>query len=218
MDRDREGMAPYMKRTRNYSLLVLLLLASLPLYAQQQPQQPPQPPSPEGKEGTFYLGVMGSNFRHRSVGSRNERGNTPGFGAMFGRFLTDHIKFEIRGGTSEEELIRPNLAVEIDYYASAYIGLSYDWSMFSRVYGQFGMSYVETSARGSALGEFPLADIDEEYISQDFGSSFLFGLDLDFLGNSVLFLEYGRLHKGDATSTESGIQIWQSHAGIRYDF
>ncbi len=206
-----------MKCTFVYSLVLVLLLAAQPLHAQQQPQQPPQPPSPEGKEGTYYLGLMGNNFRHRSVGDQHERGNTPGASAVFGRFMTDFVRLELRGGYSEEEIIRPDLAVQIDYYASAYIGLSYSWSMFSRLYAQFGMSYVETSAEGSALGEFPLGNIDEDYLKGNFGESFLFGFDLDFIGNSVLFFEYGRLHS-DTDTTETDIQIWQSGAGIRYDF
>jgi len=194
-----------------------LMLLSLTASAQEQmPQQQQQPemPEPEGKADTWYLGLTATNFHHRSVGQFNETANTMAGGLKFGRFMTDHIKMELRGGWGmERDHVTSDLQVEIDHYASAYIGVLYPWSMFSRVYAQFGVSWVEAEARGE-VGEGEFDDISDDYFNGNFGDSFLFGIDFDFIGNSHIFLEAGRLHSD--TTTE--IQLWQYNTGLRFDF
>ena len=197
-----------------FILSCALMLISHAACAQQMPQQQPEMPEPEGKADTWYLGLTATNFHHRSIGQLNRTANTQAAGLKFGRFMTDYIKMELRGGWGvEKDKPRPDLEIGIDHYASAYIGVLYPWSMFSRVYAQFGVSWVEAETRG-ATGEDEFSDIPEEYFEGNFGDSFLFGVDFDFIGNSHIFLEAGRLHSDTVTE----IQLWQYNTGLRFDF
>lgn len=124
-----------------------LLLASLPGMAQQRSKKP-QEAEAESKAGEYYLGITGSHFRHKHIGGGNNKATVTAAGVVFGKFLNDYVKMEARGGSApsppQEE--SANLELDIDYYASAYIGVYYHWTLFSRAYAQFGMSHVETTA------------------------------------------------------------------------
>lgn len=198
--------------------LILVLLFSAFAEAQQQRRQRPEMPEPESMEGRYYFGVTATNFYHRSIGSDGDRANTPAYGLMFGKYLNDFIKVELRAGAGHDtDDPAANLEeVEIEQYASAYMGLYYHWTMFSRVYGQVGMSHVESAAKGTDLGESntPFSELDEDYLESSLSPSFIIGADTNFLWNSNLFIEAGRLHKESST----GIQVWQYNTGIRLDF
>lgn len=198
--------------------LILVLLISSFAHAQQPRRQRPEMPEPESLKGTYYLGATATNFYHRSIGSNGDTANTPAYGLMFGKYLNDFIKVEVRAGAGHKtDGPAPNLEeVEIEQYASAYMGLYYHWSLFSRVYAQVGMSHVESSARGTDLGESrsPFSDLTEDYLETSLSPSFILGADVDLIGGSDLFLEAGRLHSDSVT----GIQIWQYNTGIRFNF
>lgn len=199
-------------------LILALLVTSFAQAQQPRQQKKPKMPEPESLKGRYYLGATASNLRHRSVGSDGDAADTPTYGLVFGKYLNDFIKLEVRGGTGyDSDTPAPNFEeLEIDYYASAYMGLYYHWSMFSRIYGQVGMSRVESSARGTDLGESgtPFENIDEDYLGTSLSPSFILGLDTDFVWGSDLFVEAGRLYSDSATE----IQIWQYNGGIRLEF
>ena len=198
--------------------LILVLLMSSFAHAQQPRRQRPEMPEAESLKGTYYLGVTATNFYHRSIGSNGDTANTPAYGLMFGKYLNDFIKVEVRAGAGHKtDGPAPNFEeVDIEQYASAYMGLYYHWTLFSRVYGQFGVSHVESSARGTDLGESqtPFAELEEDYLKNSLSPSFIIGMDTDFLWNANLFIEAGRLH----SDTVTDIQIWQYNTGIRFDF
>lgn len=198
--------------------LILALLVSSFAHAQQPRRQRQKMPEPESLKGSYYLGVTATNFYHRSVGSDGDTANTPAYGLVFGKYLNDFIKVEFRGGVGHDtdSPAQGLEEVEIERYASAYMGVYHHWSMFSRVYAQVGMSHIESSARGTDLGESrtPFSELNEDYMETSLGPSFLLGVDTDFFWNSNLFLEAGRLHDDSVTN----IQVWQYNTGIRFDF
>lgn len=210
-------------------LFTLLLFIPGPVLGQQPPHQAPQQPQAEPLESRYYLGLFASNHQHRSIGSNNDRTDTQGVGMVFGRFLTDHFRVELRGGADvEKNKPDPALDIGIDGYISAYMGLYYPWAPFSAFYAQAGISGVQATAFGPALEEprtrldeddreVVVADftgLDEDYLGTPFSASFLLGIDLNLFGNAYLTAEYGRLHR----DTQSGVQIWQSNLGLRYIF
>lgn len=196
--------------------LILVLMTSL-AQAQQPQQQRQKMPEPESMEGRYYLGFTATNFYHRSVGN-GKTANTPAYGIQFGKYLNDFIKVEFRGGKGQDtDSPAPGLEeVEVEAYGSAYMGLYYQWTMFSSAYAQAGISHVETSARGTDLGESgtEFSSLSEDYLENNLSPSFLIGMDTDFIWNSSLFIEAGRLHADTVTK----IQIWQYNAGLRFAF
>jgi hypothetical protein len=168
--------------------LILVLLISSFTHAQQPRRQRPERPEPESLKGSYYLGITATNFYHRSIGRNGDTANTPAYGLIFGKYLNDFIKVEFRGGAGHKtDGPAPNLEeVEIEQYASAYMGLYYHWSLFSRVYAQVGMSHVESSARGTDLGKSrtPFSELNEDYLETSLSPSFILGLDTDFVWNS----------------------------------
>jgi len=69
---------------------------------------------------------------------------------------------------------------------------------------------------GTDLGKSrtPFSELNEDYLETSLSPSFILGLDTDFVWNSNLFLEAGRLHSDSVTD----IQVWQYNTGIRFDF
>ena len=213
-----QGMALYMNRALIAATgLILVLLVSSFVHAQQPRRQKPEMPEPESLKGRYYLGLTATNFYHRSIGRNGDTANTPAYGLIFGKYMNDFIKMEFRGGAGHDsDSPASNLEVEIDYYASAYMGVYYQWSLFSSVYAQVGMSQVESSARGTDLGESrtPFSELKEDYLETSLGPSFILGVDTELAWNSKLFLEAGRLHDDSVTN----IQVWQYNTGIRFEF
>lgn len=199
--------------------LILALLVTSFAHAQQPRQQKkPEMPEPESLKGRYYLGATATNFYHRSIGNDGDTANTPAYGLVFGKYLNDFIKMEIRAGAGQDsDAPAPNLEeVEIDHYGSAYMGVYYQWSLFSSVYGQAGITRVESSAEGTDLGESatPFSELDEDYLQGSLSPSFILGADTNFVWNSKLFLEAGRLYDDAANN----IQVWQYNAGLRLEF
>ncbi|XOZ34672.1 outer membrane beta-barrel protein [Halomonadaceae bacterium KBTZ08] len=193
----------------------LLVATSLPTMAQQKPRRPQQQEA-ESKAGEYYLGVTGSHFRHKNLGDGNGKATVTAGGAVFGKYLNDHIKVEVRGGAAPSpETEADDLKLDIDYYASAYMGAYYHWTLFSRAYAQFGVSHVETTAtRTSEDDDGNVTVTREPYLDHSFSRSWLVGTDVDFIGNSSLFVEYGQLHQDNTTH----IRIRQWNLGLRMDF
>ncbi|MDX1588793.1 MAG: hypothetical protein R3296_07625 [Oleiphilaceae bacterium] len=192
-------------------------------------QRAPQVPKPDAMEGRFYLGVLGSNHQHRSIGRDNDRIDTQGAGLILGRFLTDHFLVELRGGGDfEKDKPDPALDIHVDGYISAYMGLYLPWTHYSALYAQMGVSGVKGDAVGPALEEprterdendreVVVADftgLEEDYLGTPFSASFLLGVNLKLFGDAYISAEYGRLHR----DTQSGVQIWQSNLILRYVF
>ncbi|MEQ6884558.1 outer membrane beta-barrel protein [Salicola sp. Rm-C-2C1-2] len=204
-----------MRRIAVLLIVSALLVASLPGLAQQR-QKRPQQQEADSKAGEYYLGVTGSHFRHKKLSDGNGKATVTTTGVVFGKFLNDHVKVEARGGAApspEEETA--NLELDIDYYASAYIGVYYHWTMFSRAYAQFGMSHVETTAtRTSEDDDGNVTVTEDSYLETSLSRSWLVGTDVDFIGNSSVFVEYGQLHQ----DTTSHIRIRQWNLGLRLDF
>ena len=204
-----------MQRALAVLICSALLLASLPGMAQQRPQRP-QEAEAESKAGEYYLGVTGSHYRHKGIGGSDNKTTVSAAGAMFGKYLNDYVKIEARGGASPStKEATSDLELEIDYYASAYIGVYYHWTLFSRAYAQFGMSHVETMSRRTEEDDDGNVTVTEEpYIESGLSRSWLVGTDVDVIGNASLFVEYGHLHQ----DTTTGIRMRQYNVGLRLDF
>ena len=192
-----------------------LLLASLPGMAQQR-QQRPQEREAESKAGEYYLGILGSHFRHKNLSGGNNKATVDTAGFMVGKFLNDYVKIEARGGSALSPTQEtPDFELDIDYYASAYIGVYYHWTLFSRAYAQFGMSHVETTSRRVSEDDDGNETVTvEPYLETGLSRSWLVGTDVDVIGNAALFVEYGQLHQ----DTTSHTRIRQWNAGLRLDF
>lgn len=193
--------------------LILGLVATLSQAQQPQRRQMPSAPQPDSLAGQYYIGVTGSQFEYREIDDENL--TTGAAGILFGKYLNDFIKFETRSGFGlGSDSPQQDLNAEVDFYASAYMGVYYQWSRFSQLYAQAGVSHVRASASGSDLDAFE--DIDSDLLDNSFSPSFLVGLSVDVGWSSALFLEAGRLHSDPAA--RSGIDIWHYNTGLRYTF
>ena len=179
------------------------------------------------REGRYYAGILGTTINHRSVVEIIEvddtgvRSTTDAWGSgatlVFGKHITDLFHVEVRAGLGLEdaELRADQASLEIDHFASWYIGLHYPVTSYANIFGQFGFSYIEGEAQlnsAEAVNDFP--DLSQEFPGSSFSVSWLAGLDVELIGNTYLVFEAGRLFK----DTETDVNAFQFSSGLRYEF
>ncbi len=179
------------------------------------------------REGLYYAGILGTNLNHRSVVEIVEidearvRTTTDAWGSaatlVLGKHISDLFHVEVRAGVGldDADLRGDQASLEIDHYASWYIGLHYPVTSFANVYGQFGFSYIKGEAElnsAEAVEDFP--DLSGEFPESSFSVSWLAGLDIELLDNTYLMLEGGKLFE----DTETDVNAFQLSGGLRYEF
>lgn len=177
------------------------------------------------REGMTYAGLIGTILNHRSVGQNTlESGQSTAGSVVLGTHISDHFHVEIRagGGTTTAE-IDNELELDIEYFASWYIGGHYPITDYANAYGQFGFSHIEGVARLTAEGKAreadpddrsPYASLADEYPDSSFSMSWLVGLDFEVIDNGFIVLEGGRLFE----DTETGANTFQFSTGFKYEF
>ncbi|MFN2359666.1 MAG: outer membrane beta-barrel protein [Marinobacter sp.] len=179
----------------------------------------------QSREGMTYIGLLGTILNHRSVGQNTlETANTSTGSMVLGTHISDHFHVEIRAGagTTTDE-IDNELELDIEYFASWYIGGHYPITDYANAYAQFGFTHVQGEARLTPLGKAreddpddrsPYASLADEYPDSSFSVSWLAGLDFEVIENGFIMLEGGRLFE----DTETGANTFQFSTGVRYEF
>ncbi|MGP4845935.1 outer membrane beta-barrel protein [Marinobacter sp. 1Y8] len=195
-------------------LLVFLILGSSPLQAQEK-ERPVK-----SRAGLDYIGILGSAVHLRKVANTDEdsEGWLSAGTLVLGTNISDLFHAELRAGggiTSGE--VTDDLTIDIDYFASWYMGMHYNVASFSNVYAQLGFSYINGSADLQNEGlnaNRPYRDIEGDFPGSSFAFSYLAGIDLNLAENTYLVLEAGRLFE----DTDSSAMGYQFNGGLRYEF
>lgn len=179
----------------------------------------------QSREGMTYVGLLATGLNHRSVGQNTLETTWSSTGSMvLGTHISDHFHVEVRGGagTTTGE-IDNELELDIEYFASWYIGGHYPVTDYANAYAQFGFSHVQGEASLTALGKAreadpddrsPYASLADEYPASSFSVSWLLGLDFEVIDNGFIMLEGGRLFE----DTETGANTFQFSTGFKYEF
>lgn len=179
----------------------------------------------KSREGMTYVGLLATALNHRSVGQNTLETTMSSTGSMvLGTHISDHFHVEIRAGagTTTGE-IDNELELDIEYFASWYIGGHYPVTDYANAYAQFGFSHIEGVATLTPLGKAREADPDDrspyaslanEYPDSSFSVSWLLGLDFEVVENGFIVLEGGRLFE----DTETGANTFQFSTGFKYEF
>lgn len=178
-----------------------------------------------------YIGIYYTGFQHRSVGLRTrERGWEDGGTLVLGGHLSDYFHAEFRGGAGEADSeVDTGLRLEIDYFASWYMGMHYPVTPWANVYAQFGFSHIRGEASMSPAPEDPpdtepsqrtpdpnaqYRHMEGDFPASTFAFSWIAGADLELFSDMYFVLEGGRLFK----DTESEVSTYQFSGGFRYEF
>ncbi|MBL3558177.1 MULTISPECIES: outer membrane beta-barrel protein [Marinobacter] len=179
----------------------------------------------KSREGMTYVGLLATGLNHRSVGQNTLEKTWSSTGSMvLGTHISDHFHVEVRAGagTTTGE-IDNELELDIEYFASWYIGGHYPVTDYANAYAQFGFSHVQGEANLTPLGKAreadpedrsPYASLADEYPDSSFSVSWLLGMDFEVIDNGFIMLEGGRLFE----DTETGANTFQFSTGFKYEF
>ncbi|HEY9119199.1 MAG TPA: outer membrane beta-barrel protein [Marinobacter sp.] len=179
----------------------------------------------QSREGMTYVGLLATGLNHRSVGENTLETTWSSTGSMvLGTHISDHFHVEIRAGagTTTGEIDK-ELELDIEYFASWYIGGHYPVTDYANAYAQFGFSHVQGEANLTAVGKAreadpedrsPYASLADEYPGSSFSVSWLLGLDFEVIDNGFIMLEGGRLFE----DTETSANTFQFSTGFKYEF
>lgn len=166
----------------------------------------------------YYVSLLGTTLNHRSIGTLDNATWSSAGTLVVGSYLTDLFRVEFRAGKGlSESKLSPDFTLNIDYFASWYIGLQYALTPYSHVYGQFGFSYIQGTADLQNPDENrnrQYRNIKSSYPESAFSASWITGIDLEVINNTYLVLEGGRLFR----DTGSRANTFQFSSGIRYEF
>lgn len=193
----------------------MALLLNCPLALAQE-----KPPG-KSRAGLDYVGVLGTALEYRKVG---EATGADGEGwlstgsIVLGSHISDLFHVELRAGTGlTDSEVTEDLTLEIDWFASWYMGVHYGLTDFSNIYAQVGFSHIRGNADLKNRDEpenNPYDEFDEDFPGSSFAFSWLAGIDLEVLDNTYVVLEGGRLFE-DTDTSASGYQF---NGGLRYEF
>lgn len=207
-------MTTLLRHFPSAALLTAALLTTTPATAQDK-----------SREGMTYVGLLATGLNHRSVGQNTLETAWSSTGSMvLGTHISDHFHVEIRAGagTTTGE-IDNELELDIEYFASWYIGGHYPVTDYANAYAQFGFSHVQGVATLTPIGQAreddpddrsPYASLADEYPDSSFSVSWLLGLDFQVIENGFIVLEGGRLFE----DTETGANTFQFSTGFKYEF
>lgn len=178
-----------------------------------------------------YIGLYYTGFQHRSVGRQTrERGWEDGGTLVLGGHLSDYFHVELRGGAGEADSeVDSGLRLEIDYFASWYMGIHYPMTPWANIYAQFGFSHIRGEASMSPAPEDPpdtepsqrtpdpnaqYRHMEGDFPDSTFAFSWIAGMDYELFNDMYFVLEGGRLFK----DTVSEVSTYQFSGGFRYEF
>lgn len=196
-------------------LLVFLILGASPLQAQQK-----QETQVKSRAGLDYIGILGTAMHFRKVANTDadSEGWMSAGTLILGTNISDLFHVELRAGTGvTSSEVTDDLTIDIDYFASWYMGMHYNVASFSNVYAQLGFSHIKGSAdlqNAGADRNKPYRDIVGDFPGSSFAFSYLAGIDLNVTENTYLVLEAGRLFE----DTDSSAMGYQFNGGLRYEF
>ena len=196
-------------------LLVCLTLGASPLQAQENKEKPTK-----SRAGLDYISVLGSTLHLRKVANTDadSEGWLSAGTLVLGTNISDLFHVELRAGTGiTSSEVTDDLTIDIDYFASWYMGMHYSVASFSNVYAQLGFSHIKGSADLENEGlnaNRPYRDIEGDFPGSSFAFSYLAGIDLNLAENTYLVLEAGRLFE----DTDSSAMGYQFNGGLRYEF
>lgn len=201
-------------RPGHTALLLPLLLTATPVAADDVP-----------REDRHYAGLLFTGINHRSVGKNTLESTWSSAGTLVvGGHLSEYFHAELRlGGGISEGTIDKELDLDIEHFASWYIGLHYPVTGYANVYGQFGFTHISGDARLTPFGQArvddpedssPYASLEGKYPDSDFSVSWIFGMDFEVFDNTYLLIEGGKLFKDTATNANA----FQFSSGLRYEF
>ncbi|MBZ2169967.1 outer membrane beta-barrel protein [Marinobacter sp. F4216] len=205
-------------RTSLLAALITPTLTAAPLASAQE----------KFREDLYYVGVLGSLFNYRSVlervplegGGRTQQYND-GWGSgvtlVAGDHISElfHVELRLGGGFKEADIGNTGASLNVDFFASWYIGLHYHLGEGANIYGQFGFSYIGGDAdlpNEEARYAFP--QLQEEFPESAFSKSWIAGLDYEVLDNVYFVLEGGNLFEDTLTE----VNTFQFNSGVRYEF
>ncbi len=195
-----------MKFFSRVTALIFVSVLSLQTAAQEAAEDTPK------KDGLDYIGINGLLIDHRSIGSSQTAKNWATSITM-GTYITDYVKVETRFGKGlTDDDVKGVATLEVNWWASWFMGLHYPLAEWSSIYGQLGMSYVDGDA--SAIEGTALSDLDDDFLSSKFSMSWIAGLDFNVTEGWYVTAEAGRLHRG----TASDINMMHYGLGLKYEF
>ncbi len=207
-----------MKLFARITPLILLSLISYQSFGEEVVDDSPK------KEGLDYISVNALVLSYRSLGDSNEEAETYATSFTMGTYITNYVKVETRFGVGlgddtipgikivDDKIVQSDGKVDVDYFASWYMGLHYPLAPWSSIYGLVGFSYIDGDAsadEGSTNEEFA-----DDYLTSSFSMSWIVGLDYELTKEWYVTGEIGRLHK----STVGDIDILHYGLGLKYEF
>ncbi len=187
----------------------------------------------EMREGKTYVGLLHTRLNHRSFDDvLNGEGWSSAAALVLGTHISEHWHVEVRAGAGTASgVVDDQVRVDIDYYASWYIGGHYPITSYANVYGQFGFTHLKGESALTPFGRYrantPQDDLPDElkgptyektaamkYPGSSFSASWLAGLDFEVIDDGFLFLEGGKLFE----DTETNANTFQYSVGLKYEF
>lgn len=198
---------------RSLALLALLTFNAAAEEAEDSPK----------KAGLDYFALNAVLIDFNSIGSKYTAKNWASTLTM-GTYITNYVKTEMRFGVGltddtvpgykreDGDIVSSDLIMQLNHYASWYMGLHYPLAEWSSIYVQLGMTYINADALaepGSTWDELP-----DDYPGSKFSMSWLAGFDFMIVEDWYVTAEAGRLHRSSA----SDIQTLQFGLGLKYEF
>ena len=216
-----------MKSLLRFSLAVALvptaLLTVSPFVSAQE----------EMREGRAYVGFTGTRLNHRSVDSElTGQGWSSMAGLVLGTHIAENFHVELRAGSGVAPGdVEGELEVNIDYYASWYIGGHLPITSYSNAYAQFGFTHLKGESELTPFGQYrvdtPQSELpprlqgrtyeevaDMDYPDSSFSTSWLVGLDFEVIDDGFLFFEAGKFFEDTGTNAN----VFHYTGGLKYEF
>lgn len=156
-------------------------------------------------------------------------GQTYGVSAIYGSYLDDTFKTELRIGKGlVDDTLDEAKDVNINYWVSWYMGASQTITEYLDAYILLGLSYFEADVTRREVTRFivdnsgattytlqpsPFRD-DEDLFTSSFSFSWLLGVDYKLTNDWYLSFEYGRLLK----DSDTGFNVQQYNTYLKYEF
>ncbi len=157
-------------------------------------------------------------------------GQTYGLMTTLGTYITEHFKTELRLGTGfVSDTLKRSLEIDLDYWASWYMGARYPITDYASAYALYGVTHYQAEVTRKEVSvtyrddngltntitaiASPIA-MEEDLFGTSFSTSWMLGVDFDLTKNLFLSFEYGRLLR----DTDTGIRVYQAGTSLRYEF
>lgn len=228
---------------RKYAFVAIsLILISSVANAQNRPKVPEL--SLQKADLSYF--AVGTNFNKfksidfylvNSVGSTiaftpATKAHTYGASFVYGTYITNHIKTEIRygQGVQHDTLGQGSMDVNLGDWFNWYIGAAYPLIDYATPYFQFGLTFYNAEVTRYVTRRFVLGDgtnpdsvqpvipsttqMEEKLFADTFSTSWLVGVDFNVYKDLYWTWEYGRL----LNDAGSGIKVYQLNSYFKFEF